>query len=155
MEQKTKIKSKHSKKRNPKIIIEDCDLSKLLGSLYGFNHTQILLFEKILTHPRVCCQILEKMTDLKNNAIQKNLKTLLDAGLIEREAVSLSEFREHCKSQEFMNFKDSADIKNERGYLFLYKSKSIQQIHEIFSKRMEGIQKNLDEFAKLSEILKK
>lgn len=130
------------------IIIESCNLSILLGALYGLNQSQILLFSKILRYPSICIHYLEFMTDLKNNAIQKNLKVLLDKGLIERHPVSLAEFKDRCMRNQSGGIRIPIDIKNERGYLFLYRTKPIEQLLNQFQEKISDIEAQIEEFKK-------
>ena len=143
---KLKLKKDNDPEETEKIVIENCDLSSLLGSLYTLNESQILLFSKILKYPNICIHYLEFMTDLKNNAIQKNLKVLLDKGLIERESVSLAEFKERCINQEQGGFHLPLDIKNDRGYLFLYKPKPINYLLKDFGMHLKYIEEQIEKF---------
>ena len=148
-ELKSKTKLIREREDPERITFETCDLSTLLGSLYGLNESQILLFSKILKYPNICIHFLEFMTELKNNAIQKNLKVLLDKGLIERKSVSLAEFKARCMNQETRGFRLPVDIKNDRGYLYLYKIKPISALYEQFKQRLKYIESQLSEFKNL------
>jgi hypothetical protein len=148
-EQNEKKRQEENGDSEEDIIIESCNLSVLLGSLYGLNESQILLFSKILRYPSICIHYLEFMTDLKNNAIQKNLKVLLDKGLIMRDSVSLAEFKDRCMKAQPGRLRIPIDIKNERGYLFLYRAKPIEQLLSQFQEKLIDIETQIEEFKKI------
>ncbi len=144
--QQTEKERRADEEQDEQITVDGCNLTVLLGSLYGLNQSQILLFSKILRYPSICIHYLEFMTDLKNNAIQKNLKVLLDKGLIERNSVSLAEFKERCMRTKLGGMRIPMDVKNERGYLFLYKAKPLEHLLQQFQERNREIQAQIDGF---------
>jgi predicted transcriptional regulator len=92
---------------------------------------------------------LEFKTDLKNNAIQKNLVVLMNAGLIQRDSVTLSDFKRLCQQREDEHFSLPMDIPSEKGYLYLYKTKPTEDLKALFDSKLKKIQANISIFDKV------
>lgn len=90
----------------------------VLQAVFQISNKQLDCFFQIrnLSQSRTCILNLVQKLRSERSLVQKQIKTLLDRGLIIRDAVSLSEFKAHC----IESGQTDLEPKSNKGYLYLY-----------------------------------
>lgn len=119
-------------------------LKSIICALFDLSAKQYQCFKSLqeIGAEGTCITNLVKQLASERSLVQKQIKCLLDKGLVKREMVSLSDFNTRCKNLNLENLEKATN----KGYLYLYKVIDREILAEKVKTLLKDWQDTVDEF---------
>ena len=107
----------------------------IIQHVFNLSKKQVECFMNILEMEEkgTCILNLVGILESERSIVQKNLKSLMEKGLVVRKSVTLTEFKEMCVSNNNLNFKP----KTNKGYLYIYQPISSIRLKQMISSSLK------------------
>jgi len=97
--------------------------SNLFNCILGLNEIESKVLSYLLKNDKVSTIELTNIINRDRSSLQRALGELLERNVIIRESMSL---------KDYIALKNLSDDNNKRGYIFVYRSKNLVEIKEMF-----------------------
>ncbi len=119
-------------------------VGNIIRRVFDLSKKQLECFMNILEmeNSGTCIINLVDVMDSERSIIQKNLKTLMQKGLVERKSVTLAEFKDRCTK----NNREDIKPKTNKGYLYIYAPISSPQLISRIQSTLNGWDNVISEY---------
>ena len=124
----------------------DISGADIIRSVFGLSKKQLECFLRLRDAKKTgtCITNLVGILGSERSLIQKQLKVLIESQLVEREKVSLLEFREKCVASQMSELMP----KTNKGYLYIYSPISDEKLQETINQALQKWEATINEFMK-------